>query len=212
MQENHHETIATRRKFIMSGTPKNKSKYDLKNVHYAVATIADDGSATYGTPVRIPGAVNLSLEPQGDRDPFYADDVEYFVSISNTGYEGDLEIALVPESFEKDVLKAIEDTKNVLFEEVSPEIVHFALLFQFAADKKNIRHCFYNCTAMRPTVEGETKGENIEPKTETLSLRAGSVYFEGLDKDIVKAKTKADTDTTTYDGWFSAVVTPTSGN
>ena len=196
----------------MSDTPKNKIKYGLKNVYYAVATIADDGSATYGTPVRIPGAVNLSLEPQGDRDPFYADDVEYFVSISNTGYEGDLEIALVPESFEKDVLKAIEDTKNVLFEEVSPEIVHFALLFQFAADKKNIRHCFYNCTAMRPTVEGETKGENIEPKTETLSLRAGSVYFEGLDKDIVKAKTKADTDTTTYEGWFSAVVTPTSGN
>ena len=196
----------------MSDTPKNKIKYGLKNVHYAVATIADDGSATYGTPVRIPGAVNLSLEPQGDRDPFYADDVEYFVSISNTGYEGDLEIALVPESFEKDVLKAIEDTKKVLFEEVSPEIVHFALLFQFAADKKNIRHCFYNCTAMRPTVEGETKGENIEPKTETLSLRAGSVYFEGLDKDIVKAKTKADTDATTYEGWFSAVVTPTSGN
>ena len=174
----------------MSDTPKN------------------NGSATYGTPVRIPGAVNLSLEPQGDRDPFYADDVEYFVSISNTGYEGDLEIALVPESFEKDVLKAIEDTKKVLFEEVSPEIVHFALLFQFAADKKNIRHCFYNCTAMRPTVEGETKGENIEPKTETLSLRAGSVYFESLDKDIVKAKTKADTDATTYEGWFSSVVTP----
>ena len=152
----------------MSDTPKNKIKYGLKNVHYAVATIADDGSATYGTPVRIPGAVNLSLEPQGDRDPFYADDVEYFVSISNTGYEGDLGIALVPESFEKDVLKAIEDTKNVLFEEVSPEIVHFALLFQFAADKKNIRHCFYNCTAMRPTVEGETKGENIEPKLSSV--------------------------------------------
>lgn len=189
-------------------TTGNKIKYGLKNVYYAVAAIADDGSATYETPVRIPGAVNLSMEPQGDRDPFYADDIEYFVSISNTGYEGDLEIAMVPESFETDVLKAIEDSKGVLFEEVNPEIVHFALLFQFAGDKKNIRHCFYNCTAMRPTVEGETKGENIEPKTDSLSLSASSVYFAGLDKDIVKARTKSDTDAETYNAWFDAVPSP----
>lgn len=191
----------------MSGTP-NKIKYGLKNVYYAVATLAADGTATFATPVRIPGAVNLSLEPQGDREPFYADDVEYFVSISNTGYEGDLEIALVPESFETDVLKAVVDTNKVLFEEVSPEIVHFALLFQFAGDKKNIRHCFYNCTAMRPNVEGETKGENIEPKTESLSLRAGSIYDATLQKDIVKAKTKDDTTDAVYNAWFSQVIVP----
>lgn len=191
----------------MSGTP-NKIKYGLKNVYYAVATLAADGTATFATPVRIPGAVNLSLEPQGDREPFYADDVEYFVSISNTGYEGDLEIALVPESFETDVLKAVEDANKVLFEEVSPEIVHFALLFQFAGDKKNIRHCFYNCTAMRPNVEGETKGENIEPKTESLSLRAGSIYDSTLQKDIVKAKTKDDTTDAVYNAWFSQVIVP----
>lgn len=191
----------------MSGTP-NKIKYGLKNVYYAIATLAADGTATFATPVRIPGAVNLSLEPQGDREPFYADDVEYFVSISNTGYEGDLEIALVPESFEKNVLKAVEDTNKVLFEEVAPEIVHFALLFQFAGDKKNIRHCFYNCTAMRPNVEGETKGENIEPKTESLSLRAGSIYDSTLQKDIVKAKTKDDTTDAVYNAWFSQVIVP----
>ena len=63
---------------------------------------------------------------------------------------------------------------------------------------------------MRPTVEGETKGENIEPKTETLSLRAGSIYNDDVEKDIVKAKTKEDTDSTTYDGWFSAVYQPTA--
>jgi phi13 family phage major tail protein len=194
----------------MSETPKNKIKYGLKNAYYAIATIAADGTATYASPVRIPGAVSLSMEPQGDREPFYADDVEYYVSISNTGYEGTLEMALMPESFEKDVLKAVEDSKHVYFEEVSPEIVHFALLFQFAGDVHATRHCLYNCTAMRPKVEGETKSENIEPKTEELSLRAGSIYNSTLQKDIVKAKTKSDTDSTVYNAWFTTVQLPTA--
>ena len=187
----------------------NKIKYGLKNVHYAIATIdPSTGAVTYATPVRIPGAVNLSMEPQGEREPFYADDIEYYVSISNEGYEGDLEIADMPESFEKDVLKEIEDTKKVMFEEINPEVVHFALLFQFAGDQRAIKHVFYNCTAMRPTVEGATKESGIAPKTDTLSMRASSIYVASLNKDIIKAKTKSDTDSTVDSSWFSAVQLP----
>lgn len=192
----------------MATSEKNKIKYGLKNVHYAPATIADDGSATYGTPVAIPGAVNLSMEAQGERSPFYADDIEYYVSVSNDGYEGDLEIALVPESFEKDILGAVESTEKVLIEKKDTEPKHFALLFEFKGDKKKVRHVMYNCTATRPSIEGETKGENIEPKTDTLSLRAGSVYNAVIGDDIVKGKTGADTTSTTYDNWYKTVYQP----
>lgn len=190
----------------------NKIKFGLKNVYYAVATIAADGTATYADPVRIPGAVNLSMDPQGNQTKFYADNIVYWTGVANNGYEGDLEIARVPESFEKDVLGVVEDNKHVLVESADAPTIPFALLFQFEGDEKAVRHVMYNCTATRPNVEGSTKNENTEPQTETLSLTAATVYNSSLAQDIVKARTADNTDTTTYNGWFESVYQPAAAN
>ena len=37
-------------------------------MYYAVATLAANNSATYDTPVALPGAVSLTLDPEGDNN------------------------------------------------------------------------------------------------------------------------------------------------
>lgn len=183
---------------------QNKIKYGIKNCYYAVATIAADGSATYSTPVALPGAVSMSLEPQGETNPFYADNIVYYTSIANNGYEGDLELAMIPESFAKDVLGYGVDGNDVLYEDANAEVIHFALMFQFEGDKHGKRHVLYNCTAARPSLNGTTKEEGITPQTESLTITATTVYNAALDKDIVKASC-TPAESTQYNSWVTSV-------
>jgi hypothetical protein len=59
------------------------------------------------------------------------------------GYDGELELALIPESFRKDALKETLDDKNVLVENANTELGAFALLFEFDGDIRHIRHIMY---------------------------------------------------------------------
>lgn len=188
----------------------NKIKYGLKNVYYAVATIAADGSATYDTPVAFPGAVSLSLDPQGETTPFYADNIVYWTGVSNTGYEGDLEIARVIDSFKTDILGYIETGNGLFAEDANAGAVHFALMFQFEGDEKATRHVMYNCVATRPAASGNTKEESVDPQTESVTITATSIYVSALDTDIVKSETNATTAAAVYDAWFEAVTLPTA--
>ena len=153
-------------------TKKNKVKFNICNVYYALITVDDDGDVTFGTPVAMPGAVSLSLEPNGEPSNFYADGYAYYTISNNMGYEGDLELTMVPESFRTDVLKESLDDNSVLVESANVETANFALLFEFDGDVKKIRHVLYNCSAARPNIESATNEEEIEVQTETLAITA----------------------------------------
>lgn len=187
----------------MANNKKNKVKYNLKNVHYALLSLAEDGTISYGTPVPIPGAVSIGLDANGEPSNFYADGYAYYTISNNMGYEGDLEIAMVPESFRVDVLKEELDSNKVLVENANVETANFALMFEFDGDIKKIRHVMYKCAASRPSIESQTNEDEIEVQTETLTLKATP-----LANGYVKAKTGDDTTDTVYQNWYSAVYMP----
>ena len=179
----------------------NKVKYNLKNVHYAVAT-----TGGYSAPVAIPGAVNLTLDPQGDDYIFYADGIRYFEYHTNNGYSGSLEMALIPEDFKTSILGEVSSSGKI-FEVDDVQVVNFALGFQIDGDANDNLFWFYNCSASRPDVAGQTKEESIEVNTETLSFKnAPETRFQINGKNPVKLKS-ADASTTTAGAWFAAVIT-----
>ena len=182
---------------------KNKVKFNICNVHYALQTIAEDGALSFETPVPMPGAVSLALDANGEPTNFYADGYAYYTISNNMGYDGDLELAMVPESFRTDVLKEELDKNKVLVENANVETANFALLFEFDGDVKKIRHVLYNCAASRPSIESQTNEDEIEVQTETLALTATP-----LASGYVKAKTGDDTTDAVYQDWYKAVYLP----
>jgi phi13 family phage major tail protein len=183
--------------------PNNKVKYNLKNAHYAMLHIAQDGTVSYDTPVPIPGAVSIGLDANGEPENFYADGIAYYVINNNMGYDGDLELAMIPESFRVDALNETLDENNVLIENANTELNSFALLFEFDGDVKHIRHVLYNCSASRPGIEGKTNEESREVQTETLTIKATP-----LASGVVKAKTGNNTNSSIYQNWYSSVYMP----
>ncbi len=184
---------------------ENKVVYGLKNCHYAVITEDETGDQTYGVPVALKGAVEISLEPRGETAPFYADDILYYTTVTNTGYEATLTIANIPNEFRTDVLgEVLEGADNVLTESAFQKDKKIAFMFEFDGDVKAVRHILYNCTVTRPSLTSATKTETAEPQPQELSLVAAPRAADG----VVKRSTTGETPDAVYNGWYTAVYNP----
>lgn len=184
----------------------NKVTFGLTNVHYATYT-ETDGVITYDAPVRIPGAVEISLDPRGDMVEFYADNMLYYSAANNQGYDGTLTIANIPQQFAIDALgERLDETDSVLTETSNSKGKDFALMFEFDGDERATRHVLYKCSANRPTVGSTTKTNTAEPNTNELTFVASPRETDYA----VKTKTTDTTPAAVYDAWYTAVYEPTA--
>src|SRR4051812_9994275 len=185
--------------------PENKVIFGLKNAHYSVVTENADGTFTYGVPVALKGSTELALDPKGDTNDFYADDVLYYTTVSNQGYEATLTVANVTRAFRVDVLnETLDATDSVLTENSNNKPNKIAFMFEFDGDQRATRHVLYNCTVNRSGMSSATKTESAEPQTQELTLIAAPRSYDG----IVKRSTTSDTPDAVYDAWYTAVYNP----
>jgi len=183
----------------------NKVTFGLDNVH--IAFLVDGTTPSWETPVKIPGAVRFAPEPQGEESTFYADNGPYFSYTSNNGYTAELEMANLPDDILAEMLGWEIDANGMLVETTDGTPKEFALLGQILGDKKNRRFVYYRCKASRPTAEHNTRGESVEPTTQTLNITILPIEIGG--KNVVRGVLELnDTNQAIYDSFFTNVVIP----
>jgi phi13 family phage major tail protein len=181
----------------------NKVKFGLEQVHVAFS----DGTGGWNAPTPIPGAVNLSINPDGGESAFYADNKKYYVRYSNNGYTGTLEMALIPTEVLVEMLGWEIDDNGMMVEITNGQPKEFALLGQVLGDVRNRRFVYYRCKASRPAENAATTTENVTPTTETLNLTILPIELEG--KQAVKGVIEPDvTNLPIYNAFFEQVTLP----
>ena len=186
---------------------KNKVKFGLSNCYMAPFTIAQNGTYTYSSPIAVPGAVNLTLSPAGDTNDFYADNVIYFSATANQGYEGDLEIALIPDEIRTAILGETVDANGAYIENSADKFAGFAFGFQINGDATNRKYWYYNCSLTRPETASATTETNITPNTDTLTIKAMPRLS---DKNVRVFMEPTDDNTAAYNAFFTTVYEPSA--
>ena len=185
----------------------NKVKYGLCDVHISKIKVNNDGTFTYGTPFAIPGAVSLTLDPEGEEANFAADNnARYFTSFANNGYSGSLEMAIISDEFKTQILGQTADSNGAIFENANDVVSPFALGFRIDGDDKNTKFWYYNCMASRPGVTGNTTEDSITPQTETMNITASQ---RPSDNEVRAYMTESGTNTTAYGTFFDTVYAKT---
>lgn len=113
---------------------KNKVKFNICNVHYALQIKDAEGNISFDTPRPNAGAVSLGLDPNGEPSNFYADGYAYYTISNNMGYEGIIGTCDGADDFRTDVLK----------EELIPTVS----LWRMRTWRQRILHFFLSLTAM----------------------------------------------------------------
>lgn len=182
-----------------------------KNLYYAIATVAEDGSVTYDTPVKIADFQKITIAASTSSDKYYADDrtaeiINSFdgctVTLSTLGMKLETEAAL----------KGLEiDANGVLTDDIYAEPPYIALGFQSL--KANGKYRFVWLLQGKMQIfdeEYETIKEKKEPKALEIPLefvhREDGKWRHKIDEEMTGAPTDLQTKwfTQVYDGSFPA--------
>lgn len=181
-----------------------------KNLYYAIATVAEDGSVTYDTPVKIADFQKINISASTSTDKYYADDRTTDIINSFDGCTVTLSTQGMSTETEAILKGIIVDENGVLTDNIYNEPPYIALGFQSL--KANGKYRFVWLLQGKMQIfdeEYETIKNKKEPKALEIPFefvaRADGNWRHKVDEDSATAPADLATQwfTKVYDGSFT---------
>lgn len=180
----------------------NTVRFGVSNSRYALEK--EDG--TYDSWNRIPGTVQVQIEPQESQSDFYADNMVYFIQNGAASDQVTIEIADLTDQAKIDLVGYVRKADGAgLLLPVNAKRKSFAYGFQVQGDEKNLRVCIYGGKLNRPSNTYSTTTDSTEPSTMSIEGRfAGKTFLvEGEEEPFLYyVSVEGDSD---YDTFWDAV-------
>lgn len=125
----------------------NKVTFGLSNVHYAVASLAENGVFSWNASKPLIGAQELTADIIGGKTEVYADDQVIGTLTSNSGKTISVKMTEISDEFKKDIFGWEVDSTGNLVEVTNAHVVTFALGYEIQGDAKARRVWYFLCTA-----------------------------------------------------------------
>lgn len=194
---------------------KNKVKFGLSRLYRAKLTRGDDDTISYGTPIKMPGVVSMTVSPEGEEgSPFYADNGIYYQADDvNGGYTIEFNLAMLDDAARRDIYgEKLDETTGIQYEVTGAKIPEYAYICQVEGDVNPLAMVFYACKASRNEYSANTKGESTEVDTDTFSVKAAAIPLTIDEEEVNVTKgfiEGTEENKTKYKAFFESVVVPT---
>lgn len=180
----------------------NKVMFGVSNLHIGLYNVAADGTVTLGTPVHVPGTVNISLEAESEENKFYADNTVYWSGYSDNGLSGEIENALFDDTFKTTFMNYVALTGGGIAQIKGQQNKPVYIVFQSEGDQEARRMIMYNVALGQITREYATTEDTVEPATATLPYTVNGDSGTGITR-VSYAPDDAD-----YDNLFTTPPVP----
>lgn len=142
-----------------------------RDLHIA-PLISDSGSKpTYGTPVKVPSLINISISDSVEQSKFYSDDTVEQAFSKTSSKEVTIELGYLTNKLESTITGKTVDAKGVLIQRSGDTPQEVAVLFRAPKSKGGaFRYvCLYKGTLVKGESEYATQEDSVESSTVTLT-------------------------------------------
>lgn len=182
-----------------------KALFNIKKLQFSKLTEGEGGVITYGTPIKIPGTVSLTMDVEQEVTQIYADGIVYIQSSGAQAVSGTLENYLIPKEALKEIYRYAESSNDEMME---TDDMPYEFGMQFACDNEageEVLFTYYRVASTKPGINLQTKESGLTVNPQSVDLSASPIKVG--DKNITRSY--AEPGAANYNNYFQAISIPT---